>query len=147
MWRLTLPSLDQMLERLGRLLIPAARYDTLLAEHNVDKMEERCLVHALGLPVTRYVGSSLDPPLRSRFLARNMNRLSYGQHLELMLRLGPNIDKETLVSILSFSHTLVTEAPASASLHQEPRVAAEPSVDVGCARDHHQAVSVQTVPA
>ena len=29
-------------------------------------------------------------------------------NLELMLRLGPNIDKETLASVLSFSHTLVT---------------------------------------
>lgn len=33
-------------------------------------MSPRFLVVALGLPVPRYHGSSLDPPLRSRFAGR-----------------------------------------------------------------------------
>ena len=112
----------------GRLLIPAARYDALLAEHGADKMEQWRLVRvsedfrviALGLPVPRYVGSPLDPPLRSRFQARDVKHLSYGQQLEVMARLGPNIDKETLASVLSFSHTLVTEESAGLGLLDFP---------------------------
>ena len=128
--RNVLPVLNNLLENRemhledGRLLIPAARYDALLAEHGADKMEQWRLVRvsedfrviALGLPVPRYVGSPLDPPLRSRFQARDVKHLSYGQQLEVMARLGPNIDKETLASVLSFSHTLVTSIESLVSL-------------------------------
>ena len=132
--RNVLPVLNNLLENRemhledGRLLIPAARYDALLAEHGADKMEQWRLVRvsedfrviALGLPVPRYVGSPLDPPLRSRFQARDVKHLSYGQQLEVMARLGPNIDKETLASVLSFSHTLVTEESAGLGLLDFP---------------------------
>ena len=57
----------------------------------------------------------------------------------------PNIDKEAMASVLSFSHTLVTEKSAGLGLldfpiENLPHVSAEPSAD------HHQVVSVQTVP-
>ena len=56
----------------GRLLIPAGRYDSLLSEHGQEKMDQWRLVRvspdfrviALGLPVPKYVGSPLDPPLK-----------------------------------------------------------------------------------
>ena len=132
--RNVLPVLNNLLENRemhledGRLLIPAARYDSLLEEHGQEKMDLWRLVRvsqdfrviALGLPVPRYVGSPLDPPLRSRFQARDVKHLSYGQQLEAMVRLGSEVDRETLASILSFSHTLVTEESASLGLLDFP---------------------------
>ena len=132
--RNVLPVLNNLLENRemhledGRLLIPAARYDSLLEEHGQDKMDLWKLVRvsadfrviALGLPVPRYVGSPLDPPLRSRFQARDVKHLSYGQQLEDLVRLGPGVDRDTLASVLSLSHTLVTEESAGLGLLDFP---------------------------
>lgn len=87
----------------GRFLIPSERYDKLLQvhclrntkngslitnlfqEHNKSELDRWGLVRvsedfrviALGLPVPRYRGAPLDPPLRSRFQARDVTTLSY----------------------------------------------------------------------
>ena len=42
-------------------------------------------VIALGLPVPKYTGSPLDPPLRSRFQARDVQHLPYGQQLDILM--------------------------------------------------------------
>ena len=82
--RNVLPVLNNLLENRemhledGRLLIPAARYDKLLEEHSQEELDAWKLVRvdedfrviALGLPVPKYVGNPLDPPLRSRFQVR-----------------------------------------------------------------------------
>jgi hypothetical protein len=79
--RNVLPVLNNLLENRemhledGRLLIPAARYDKLLEEHSQKELDQWKLVRvsedfrviALGLPVPKYIGNPLDPPLRSRF--------------------------------------------------------------------------------
>ena len=79
--RNVLPVLNNLLENRemhledGRLLIPAARYDRLLEEHSKEELDAWKLVRvsedfrviALGLPVPKYIGNPLDPPLRSRF--------------------------------------------------------------------------------
>ena len=65
-------------------------------------------VIALGLPVPRYTGSPLDPPLRSRFQARDVKHLPFGQQLEVLIASAPSVDRDTLSQILSFSHTLLT---------------------------------------
>ena len=76
--RNVLPALNNLLENRemhledGRLLIPSDRYDSLLAEHSQEVLDIWRLVRvspdfrviALGLPVPRYTGSPLDPPLR-----------------------------------------------------------------------------------
>ena len=132
--RNVLPVLNNLLENRemhledGRLLIPSGRYDSLLAEHGQEKLDEWRLVRvspefrviALGLPVPRYVGSPLDPPLRSRFQARDVRHLSYNQQLEMLTGLGPRLDQETLARLLSFSHTLVTEESNSLGLPDFP---------------------------
>lgn len=41
------------------------------------RVSEDFRVIALGLPVPRYRGAPLDPPLRSRFQARDITTLSY----------------------------------------------------------------------
>lgn len=59
----------------GRMLIGADRYDALLKENGEAEMRRLQLVRvspkfkviALGLPVPRFPGNPLDPPLRSRF--------------------------------------------------------------------------------
>ena len=76
----------------GRMLIPSARYDSLLADHGQEVLDKWRLVRvsqdfrviALGLPVPKYTGSSLDPPLRSRFQARDVRHLPFQQQLEVL---------------------------------------------------------------
>ncbi|GBP05221.1 von Willebrand factor A domain-containing protein 8 [Eumeta japonica] len=84
--RNVLPVLNNLLENRemhledGRFLIPAERYDKLLQEYGPSevsrwrlvRVDERFRVIALGLPVPRYSGQPLDPPLRSRFQARDV---------------------------------------------------------------------------
>ena len=57
----------------------------LFQEHTQEEMDAWKLVRvsedfrviALGLPVPRYQGNPLDPPLRSRFQARDINPLPF----------------------------------------------------------------------
>eukprot|EP00092_Neocalanus_flemingeri_P037789 GFUD01041137.1.p1 GENE.GFUD01041137.1~~GFUD01041137.1.p1 ORF type:complete len:1900 (+),score=456.60 GFUD01041137.1:60-5702(+) len=132
--RNVLPVLNNLLENRemhledGRLLIPAPRYDKLLADHGKEVMDlwrlvrvsEEFRVIALGLPVPKYVGSPLDPPLRSRFQARDVRHLPFGQQLDLMMKIAPNVDKDSLSQILSFSHTLLTEESSGLGLPDFP---------------------------
>lgn len=82
--RNVLPVLNNLLENRemtledGRFLMSPNRYDDLLKTHSQNKLDSMKLVRvhprfrviALGLPVPKYVGNPLDPPLRSRFQAR-----------------------------------------------------------------------------
>lgn len=79
--RNVLPVLNNLLENRemnledGRFLVHPARYDSLARAHPRSKLDdwklvrvsERFRVIALGLPVPRYIGNPLDPPLRSRY--------------------------------------------------------------------------------
>ncbi|KAJ2949282.1 hypothetical protein O0L34_g6232 [Tuta absoluta] len=90
--RNVLPVLNNLLENRemhledGRFLIPASRYDKLLEEHGPEevskwrlvRVDEKFRVIALGLPVPRYSGQPLDPPLRSRFQARDVATVGFG---------------------------------------------------------------------
>ncbi|KAI5717616.1 hypothetical protein M8J77_008659 [Diaphorina citri] len=89
--RNVLPVLNNLLENRemhledGRFLVSASTYDKLLQEHgdtelskwNLVRVSEDFRVLALGLPVPQYIGNPLDPPLRSRFQARNIPTPSY----------------------------------------------------------------------
>lgn len=44
---------------------------------NLLRVSEHFRVIALGLPVPGYLGNPLDPPLRSRFQARDVPHFSY----------------------------------------------------------------------
>lgn len=48
-------------------------------------------VIALGLPVPPYPGRTLDPPLRSRFQARNIRPPSPGTQLEALVTIAPSV--------------------------------------------------------
>ena len=63
----------------GSLLIHPDRYDSLrrqgmgedeLASRRLLRVDPQFMVIAIGLPVPRFPGTTLDPPLRSRFQAR-----------------------------------------------------------------------------
>ena len=79
--RNVLPVLNNLLENRemnledGRFLVHPARYDALVRDNPKEMLDqwklvrvsERFRVMALGLPVPRYIGNPLDPPLRSRY--------------------------------------------------------------------------------
>jgi hypothetical protein len=48
-----------------------------LEKWGLIRVSEHFRVIALGLPVPKYRGAPLDPPLRSRFQARDVTSLSY----------------------------------------------------------------------
>uniref|UniRef100_A0A3P8UP84 ATPase dynein-related AAA domain-containing protein n=1 Tax=Cynoglossus semilaevis TaxID=244447 RepID=A0A3P8UP84_CYNSE len=89
--RNVLPVLNNLLENRemqledGRFLMSSQRYDKLLQEHTKEELDswkiirvsEDFRVIALGLPVPKYKGNPLDPPLRSRFQARDIYNLPF----------------------------------------------------------------------
>ena len=121
--RNVLPVLNNLLENRemhledGRLLIPASRYDKLLTEYGQEELDKWQLVRvsedfrvlALGLPVPQYTGNPLDPPLRSRFQARNIKQIPFSQQIKLLQSIGDNLPDETISQLLSFAHTMTTE--------------------------------------
>lgn len=69
---------------------------SLLQAHDADELQRWGLVRvsehfrviALGLPVPRYRGSPLDPPLRSRFQARDVSHISYQVSREYIISIS-----------------------------------------------------------
>ncbi|KAE9414500.1 hypothetical protein Angca_006026, partial [Angiostrongylus cantonensis] len=82
--RNVLPILNNLLENRemqlddGRFLMRPEKYDKLTKDYTIEELRdmgiERVSEHfhiiALGLPVPRFHGNALDPPLRSRFQCR-----------------------------------------------------------------------------
>ncbi|XP_073701902.1 von Willebrand factor A domain-containing protein 8 [Garra rufa] len=132
--RNVLPVLNNLLENRemqledGRFLMSAQRYDKLLEEHTKDELDawkivrvsEDFRVIALGLPVPRYKGNPLDPPLRSRFQARDIYYLPFKDQLEHLYTVGPNVPPERVSQLLSFATTLCSQESASLSLPDFP---------------------------
>ncbi|CAG9859748.1 unnamed protein product [Phyllotreta striolata] len=121
--RNVLPVLNNLLENRemhledGRMLISPSRYDRLLEEHGEDqldqwklvKVDENFRVVALGLPVPKYRGNPLDPPLRSRFQVRDVYTYNYQEWYDLLRRIAPGAPVEKLEKILSCAFALVNE--------------------------------------
>ncbi|TMW60750.1 hypothetical protein Poli38472_000792 [Pythium oligandrum] len=104
--RNVLPTLNNLLENRemtlddGRFLMKAESYDALLAAgyskadleaQNLVRVHEDFRVIALGIPVPPYPGRTLDPPLRSRFQARNVQPPSPGTQLEALVSVAPDV--------------------------------------------------------
>ncbi|XP_052760098.1 von Willebrand factor A domain-containing protein 8-like [Mya arenaria] len=132
--RNVLPVLNNLLENRemqledGRFLVAPDRYDKLLKDHTREELEdlklvrvdERFRVIALGLPVPRYQGNPLDPPLRSRFQARDINPLPYHEQLELLQECAPNVNVDKLNQVLMFATTLLTAESTTLGLPDFP---------------------------
>ncbi|XP_031729156.1 von Willebrand factor A domain-containing protein 8 [Anarrhichthys ocellatus] len=132
--RNVLPVLNNLLENRemqledGRFLMSAERYDKLLQEHTKEEMDSWKIVRvsedfrviALGLPVPKYKGNPLDPPLRSRFQARDVYYLPFKDQLELLYTVGPNIAAERVSQLLSFATTLCSQESSNLGLPDFP---------------------------
>lgn len=128
-----LPILNNLLENRemhlenGQFLVSADRYHNLLKDHGKEVLDRMGLLRvsndfrviALGLPVPKYRGSPLDPPLRSRFQARDVGSMSYSEMLALMKENAPNAPAEGLQKLLSFGFA-VSSSDSSASLPDFP---------------------------
>ncbi|KAH0624441.1 hypothetical protein JD844_031871 [Phrynosoma platyrhinos] len=132
--RNVLPVLNNLLENRemqlddGRFLMSAERYDKLLKEHDkaeldawrIVRVSENFRVIALGLPIPRYLGNPLDPPLRSRFQARDIYYLPFKDHLSLLYLIGPSVSTERISQLLSFATTICTQESSSLGLPDFP---------------------------
>ncbi|XP_060732399.1 von Willebrand factor A domain-containing protein 8 [Tachysurus vachellii] len=132
--RNVLPVLNNLLENRemqledGRFLMSAQRYDKLLQEHTKEELDQWKIVRvsedfrviALGLPVPRYKGNPLDPPLRSRFQARDVYYLPFKDQLEILYSLGPNVKAERVSQLLSCATTLCSQESANLGLPDFP---------------------------
>ncbi|XP_061485897.1 von Willebrand factor A domain-containing protein 8 isoform X2 [Rhineura floridana] len=132
--RNVLPVLNNLLENRemqledGRFLMSAERYDKLLKEYNkaeldawkIVRVSENFRVIALGLPVPRYLGNPLDPPLRSRFQARDVYYLPFKDHLSQLYFIGSNVSTKRISQLLSFATTFCTQESAALGLPDFP---------------------------
>ncbi|XP_043927636.1 von Willebrand factor A domain-containing protein 8 [Protopterus annectens] len=132
--RNVLPVLNNLLENRemqledGRFLMAADRYDKLLKEHAKEELDawkivrvsEDFRVIALGLPVPKYTGNPLDPPLRSRFQARDVYYVPFKDQLQLLYSFGPRIPAERITQLLSFSTTLCSQESTTLGLPDFP---------------------------
>ncbi|XP_029314557.1 LOW QUALITY PROTEIN: von Willebrand factor A domain-containing protein 8 [Cottoperca gobio] len=132
--RNVLPVLNNLLENRemqledGRFLMSAERYDKLLQEHSKEELDSWKIVRvsedfrviALGLPVPKYKGNPLDPPLRSRFQARDVYYLPFKDQLELLYTVGPNIPAERVSQLLSLATTLCSQESSNLGLPDFP---------------------------
>uniref|UniRef100_A0A8C7Y3Q5 von Willebrand factor A domain-containing protein 8 n=1 Tax=Oryzias sinensis TaxID=183150 RepID=A0A8C7Y3Q5_9TELE len=132
--RNVLPILNNLLENRemqlddGRFLMAAERYDKLLQEHTKEELDRWKIVRvsedfwviALGLPVSKYKGNPLDPPLRSRFQARDIYYLPFKDQLELLYAAGANVPAERVSQLLSFATTLCSQESSSLGLPDFP---------------------------
>ncbi|XP_050442272.1 von Willebrand factor A domain-containing protein 8 [Adelges cooleyi] len=132
--RNVLPILNNLLENReihledGRFLVAPKTYDKLLQEHGLEHMmkwnlvrvSEEFFVIALGLPVPTFSGIPLDPPLRSRFQARNIMTPSYSTMLNDLKAEYPMVPENKLEQVLSCAYALASPESSDLGLHYFP---------------------------
>lgn len=131
--RNVLPILNNLLENRemqlddGRFLMKHDKYDELkekydeatLKKMGMERVSENFHVIALGLPVPRFPGNSLDPPFRSRFQCRNIEELSFHTFLEQARQIAPKVDEISLNDLVSLAYAYNSDANTT-----RPRIAA-----------------------
>lgn len=131
--RNVLPILNNLLENRemqlddGRFLMKHDKYDELKAKYDeatlkkmgMERVSENFHVIALGLPVPRFPGNSLDPPFRSRFQCRNIEELSFNAFLAQAKLIAPRIEESDLNDLISVVYAYNSEATSA-----RPRIAA-----------------------
>ncbi|KAI7849218.1 AAA domain-containing protein [Circinella umbellata] len=81
-----------------------------------EKVSDRFLVFALGLPVPPYVGYPLDPPLRSRFQSRDIRAPHFTTEVNQIMALTNNKAPRDLVErLVSISSVLSVQPDKSAA--------------------------------
>ncbi|XP_063429829.1 von Willebrand factor A domain-containing protein 8-like [Mytilus trossulus] len=132
--RNVLPILNNLLENRemqlddGRFLVAAERYDKLLEDHSKEELDqlklvrvnERFRVIALGHPVPKYKGNPLDPPLRSRFQARDIHSPTFKEMMQSLQDELHNIPTHQLSQVLSFATAVLTKESNTLGLPDFP---------------------------
>jgi len=70
------------------------------------RVNENFRVIALGLPVPKYKGHPLDPPLRSRFQALNMSPKTFKEQLSALQEIAPSRSEEDIIHLTSFAYAI-----------------------------------------
>eukprot|EP01097_Dermamoeba_algensis_P008384 TRINITY_DN5586_c0_g1_i1.p1 TRINITY_DN5586_c0_g1~~TRINITY_DN5586_c0_g1_i1.p1 ORF type:complete len:233 (-),score=50.53 TRINITY_DN5586_c0_g1_i1:148-846(-) len=69
-------------------------------------VHDKFRVIALGLPVPRFIGHPLDPPLRSRFQARDIPPPSIESQYQILRTRFPGLDQKIIQSIITLAESL-----------------------------------------
>lgn len=75
-----------------------------LEKSKVVRVSERFRVIALGLPVPKFRGNPLDPPLRSRFQALDVGPKAFDDQLLSLREIAPSVKQEYLSQLVSFAY-------------------------------------------
>ncbi|CAD5234405.1 unnamed protein product [Bursaphelenchus xylophilus] len=133
--RNVLPILNNLLENRemqlddGRFLMAPTKFDKLLEKYSEKELNEMKLervsedfhVIALGLPVPRFKGHSLDPPLRSRFQCLNLADLPFNIVQKVCAVLSPKVDPVKRSNLIALCFGLnVQQTAASLSMPRVP---------------------------
>jgi von Willebrand factor A domain-containing protein 8 len=110
--RNVLPTINNLLENRemhlddGQFMLSHDRFDELVKNganvSNLVRVHPNFRVVALGLPVPPFPGSTLDPPLRSRFQARTILPPSPGTQLEDLLTYVPDCPLPLAKKLVTF---------------------------------------------
>ncbi|KAI9253809.1 AAA domain-containing protein [Phascolomyces articulosus] len=115
--RNVLPILNNLLENRemglddGRFLTTKDVNDSTNGYTKFEKVSDRFLVFALGLPVPPYVGYPLDPPLRSRFQSRDIRAPHFTTEVNQIMTLTNNKAPRDLVERLVSISTVLSVQP------------------------------------
>ena len=133
-----LPILNNLLENRelnlddGHFLVAPDRYDKLVSvAKNSDglnelknlsllRVHEDFRVIAIGLPVPKYKGNLLDPPLRSRFQAHLVNLPSYDDFFKYLTSSNKRINQELIKNLCDFGYSFYANEMASLNLVDFP---------------------------
>jgi hypothetical protein len=77
-------------------------------------------VIAIGLPVPKYKGNLLDPPLRSRFQAHLVSLPAYDDYVKYLTTAYKNVDPEIIKNLCNFGFSFYTNEMASLNLPDFP---------------------------
>lgn len=69
----------------------------------LERVSEAFRVIALGVPVPKFRGFTLDPPFRSRFQCLNIGALSFVSAKQLCAMLAPRVDSDNLDKLICLS--------------------------------------------
>lgn len=131
-----LPILNNLLENRelnlddGHFLVSPQRYDKLtdvanesnkdLNKLNLLKVHPDFRVIAIGLPVPKYQGNPLDPPLRSRFQSHLVSLPDYQDFTKYLTSANERINEALINNLSNFGYSFYTNESNSLSLPDFP---------------------------
>lgn len=83
-----------------------ASKSTDLENWKLVRVDEKFRVIALGIPVPKYRGHPLDPPLRSRFQALKIEQKSFKDQLLTLRQVAPGVPESSMIELASFAYAI-----------------------------------------